>query len=76
MITFDVTIYTYEGTNKNTVVYHIGGYEYGDSGWYNNSSRVYSEGIGNRINLPVRFAYDGSKACVIIGEVNTTWNYP
>ena len=76
MMQFDINIYMYEGDNRMSATYTVGGYLYGDSGWYANSSRAYSTGIGPNKNLTVRFGYDGSKACVMIGEVNTTWNYP
>jgi hypothetical protein len=66
----------YEGANRMSATYTVGGYLYGDSGWYANSSRAYSTGIGPNKNLTIRFGYDGSKACVMIGEVDTTWNYP
>lgn len=75
MITFDVTIYTY--STRDTVVYHISGYEYGANGWHGPISRVYSEGTGSKTNLPVRFCLDdNNKVCITIGEINTTWEYP
>lgn len=76
MLSFDVNIFTYDETNSNVVTYRIGGYEYGSTGWHAPEAKVSSWGRGDKINLDVRFGYDGSKTCVTIGETNTTWRYP
>ena len=76
MMSFDVTIYTYDGANQSYTTYHISGYEYSTNGWYNPVTKVYSEGIGPYTNLTVRLGNDGTYACVTIGEANTVWTYP
>lgn len=76
MMSFDVNIYTYDGDNATSTVYHISGYEYNTTGWHNPSCRVYSEGTGNYTNLTVRFGAADNKAYVTIGETNTVWSYP
>lgn len=76
MMSFDVTIYTYEGTNQSYTTYHISGYEYSTNGWYEPVTKVYSEGIGPYTNLTVRLGNDGTYACVTIGEASTVWSYP
>ena len=76
MIMFDVNIFTYDETTSNMVTYRIGGFEYGDSGWYAPVSKVFSYGRGDKANLSVRFGYDGSNTCITIGETSTTWRYP
>lgn len=76
MMSFDVNIYTYEGSNATSTVYHISGYEYSANGWHNPVCRVYSEGTGVYTNLTVRFGSENSKAYITIGETNTVWSYP
>lgn len=76
MICFDVNITTYDESNSNLVTYRIYGYEYGDSGWHPPVSKAFVHGKGDKSNLTVRFCYDGSTACITIGEVGTTWRYP
>ena len=76
MLRFDVEIYTWNGSKKNLVTYHIGGYDY-DASTIWNSPQAYSEGIGNLSNLTVRFGQDDSNnVYVTIGETNTVWSYP
>lgn len=76
MMSFDVHLYTCNGNNASSVVYHIHGYEYSANGWHNPVCRVYSEGIGTYTNLKVRFGADNNKAYVTIGETTTAWRYP
>ena len=55
-----------------------GAYEYTISG-YNASpwTRRAAEVSGNVPTvLPIRFGFDGTKACILIGDVTTVWAYP
>jgi len=76
MMSFDINIYTYDGDNATSTIYHISGYEYSTNGWHDPVCRVYSEGTGNYTDLKVRFGVDNNKAYVTIGETNTVWRYP
>jgi hypothetical protein len=76
MINFDVNISTYDESASNIVTYRVYGYEYGSSGWHHPVSKVVSWGKGDKVNLKVRYGYDGTYACITIGEVDTTWAYP
>lgn len=56
-----------------------GAYEYTLSG-YNVASawskpQVLASGNVPTV-LPIRFGFDGTKACILIGDVTTTWGYP
>mgnify|MGYP006873029187 CR=1 FL=1 len=73
MMDFWVDIYNY--SDMNMVSYHIGGYNYSTTpAWVNCSA--YSVGQGNHADLTVRFGHDGTKCCITIGEIDTTWSYP
>lgn len=73
MMDFFVDIYDY--SSQKLATYHIGGYNYASSAsWINTSA--YSNGVGDKSNLIVRFCHDGSKCCVTIGNIDTVWSYP
>lgn len=73
MLRFVVDIYDFSANNG--VSYYIGGYNYSvSSAWV--YVFAYSDGVGDKSNLTVRFGHDGSKACIVIGETNTVWSYP
>lgn len=73
MMRMTVRIYEYVTGRSCDIV--IAGYNYfpSISGWYNPSAYVIA---GTLINPNVRFGHDGSKCCIYIGELNTTWSCP
>lgn len=73
MMNFEVDIYNYNTASVST--YHISGYNYAPSTKWQNIA-AYSNGVGNKSNLTVRFGHDGTYCCVLIGEVDTVWSYP
>lgn len=72
MMTFNVTIYNY--TDGGSTTFTISGYNY-SAGWSaitansnDHSLAVYGDSV--------RFAYDGTNACLLIGTTTSTWGYP
>ncbi|WP_278467720.1 hypothetical protein [Stutzerimonas balearica] len=52
----------------------LGGYNYGGSpGWYNTSAST----MGTSVPFSsVRFAFDGTNTCILLGNTASTWSYP
>ena len=78
MMEMTVSIYNYG--DSTTADYHISGYNYPyssdpDGGYWVNVD-AYATGKRDWANLKVRFAHDGVKSCIIIGEIDTGWAYP
>ena len=75
-IRFDVQIYSYEGSKKSLVTYHIGGCNANNAeGW--KDLQAYSTGEGILSNLNVRFGLDANENAIItIGEITTNWSSP
>lgn len=75
MMRFTVEIFDY--ATAETVTYIIAGYTYSNPGgaaaWTNCSAQMVGADAQRRA---VRFGYDGTKACVWIGEPGSTWSYP
>jgi len=74
MISFWVDVFDY-GTNQAFSAY-IAGYVYQDVGsneWHNVSAQIFGNLSQN--DYAVRFGHDSSNHCVLIGEVDTVWNY-
>ena len=71
----ELTVYDYSSTDGfgGATKFFINGYNYsGNNGvWIN----PYVFRIGNK-NVRVRLGYYNNKCCILIGETNTTWNYP
>jgi hypothetical protein len=72
---FNVSVFDYNTGKSFDVV--IAGYNWaGGSVWVNPSAYVTGNQLNN-LNYTVRFGYTaGGRACVYIGETNSTWNYP
>ena len=71
-----MTVQIYEYTNDESFTLYCGGYNYGTtSQWVNTFAQIISS-TGVRRNFSVRFAHDGSKCTIFIGELNSTWSYP
>ena len=71
-----MTIQVYEYSQDESFTVYCGGYNYGSSSvWINTFAQIISSGNKNR-DFTVRFAHDGTKCCIFIGELNSTWSYP
>jgi hypothetical protein len=71
MVGIEIDVYDYTNSSGYTKIL-IGGYNYGgESRWINTSVSI----LGN-YSHKVRLAYDGSKCCILLGTINSTWNYP
>ncbi|KAA1180926.1 pyocin knob domain-containing protein [Paenibacillus sp. B2(2019)] len=58
-------------TGKGAWELLLGGYNF-TTGWAQTTANI----IGNPPFNSVRFAYDGSKCCILLGGVGTAWNFP
>jgi hypothetical protein len=72
MMMFTVNVYTYDGLSFSM---KIGGYNYSDANktWYNIFAYMLTQ---SRPALNVRWGWDGSRPCVWIGELGSSWAYP
>jgi hypothetical protein len=72
-----MTVKVYEYTTGESFEVCVGGYNHtGSNGlWYNTFAHIISDPDTNR-NFTVRYGHDGSKACIWIGETNSSWAYP
>ena len=65
-----------KGFNYNVVgawELSLGGYNYGSGSWVNTSAST----MGTSVPFSsVRFAFDGTNACILLGNTASTWNYP
>ena len=74
MLRFTVKIYEYTTGEAFEVV--VGGYNHGGStSWINTTAYTISDPTSDR-DFKVRFGHDGTKCCVYIGELASTWSYP
>lgn len=70
----ELTVYDYSSVNdgsRGATKFFIDGYNYASERWIN--PHVFR--FGNK-NVRVRLGYYNNKCCILIGETNTTWNYP
>lgn len=70
----ELTVYDYSSVNGGSAgvtKFFIDGYNYAAERWIN----PHAFRIGNK-NVRVRLGYYNNKCCILIGETNTTWNYP
>ncbi|WP_234540703.1 phage tail protein [Paenibacillus pseudetheri] len=58
-------------TGKGAWELLLGGYNFA-TGWAQTTANI----VGNPPFNSVRFAYDGSKCCILLGGVTTAWNFP
>lgn len=72
MLSFTLNGYDYSSRGAYSI--KLSGYNYSanPSAWTNCTAII--DGKPNSIS--VRFGYDGSRCCVLIGATNTTWAYP
>lgn len=72
MLKLFIEIYDY--TTDESISLIVSGYSYaGGSQWYNTSVQI----LGSKTdrNFTVRLGHDGTKSCIYIGELNSTWAY-
>lgn len=70
----ELTVYDYSSVNDGSAgatKFFVDGYNYSAERWIN----PHAFRIGNK-NVRVRLGYYNNKCCILIGETNTTWNYP
>lgn len=70
----ELTVYDYSSVNDGSAgatKFFVDGYNYTAERWIN----PHAFRIGNK-NVRVRLGYYNNKCCILIGETNTTWNYP
>jgi len=74
MMTFTVEVFEY--SSGKSFAYKISGYNYmhATSSYWVNSTVVPL--AGEYRAFTVRFGHDGTKCCVYIGELTSTWSYP
>jgi hypothetical protein len=71
-----MTIKVYEYTTNESFTIVCGGYNYSSgTAWYNHFAYIESSAKNDR-NFTVRFGHDGTKCCVYIGELASSWSYP
>ena len=70
-----MTIKVYEYTVNESFTLVCGGYNYsGHPAWINEFAYIESSGYKDR-NFTVRMGHDGTKCCIYIGELTSTWTY-
>ena len=72
-----MSVKVYEYTTGESFDVNVGGYNHTGGGglWYNTFAQVISDPDTNR-NFTVRYGHDGTRACIWIGETNSSWSYP
>ena len=70
-----MTIKVYEYTTNESFTIVCGGYNYSSTVWYSQFAYIESSAKKDR-NFTVRFGHDGTKCCVYIGELASSWGYP
>ena len=67
---YEIWVYEYSGVKAGSKIL-VGGYNYGSTGYYN-----YTYSTQGTYTRGVRFAHDGSKCCILLGNTGSTWEYP
>ena len=73
MIKFSVEVFNYRYSKSFSL--EISGYPYAGSGGYWTNTSASLTGGNDHPQIPVRFAHDGVKPCVLIGETSTEWTH-
>lgn len=72
MMKMRIEVFNYKTNESFTVL--CGGYNYStDKMWYVPFAQIISSKYS--VDLPIRFGHDGTKCCITIGEVNSSWSY-
>jgi len=75
MVTIKGIVYEYS-TNRS-FEFCVGGYNYPSGNTWQHSPFGYiTTSVLNTRTYNIRFGFDGSKACIYIGDTNTVWSYP
>ena len=75
MVTIKGIVYEY-ATNRS-FEFCVGGYNYPSGNtWANNPFGYITTSVLNSRTYNIRFGFDGSKACIYIGDTNSAWSYP
>ncbi len=69
-----MTIKVYEYTTNESFTLVCGGYNHSSQAWINEFAYIESSGYKDR-NFTVRMGHDGTKCCIYIGELTSTWTY-
>ena len=71
-----MTIQVYEYNTGRSFTVYCGGYNYlSGAAWINTFAQIISS-VNVVRDFKVRFGHDGSKCCIYIGELTSTWSYP
>ena len=72
-----MTVKVYEYAEHEGFEVELGGYNHTGSGgyWANGFAHVISD-AGKDRNFTIRFGHDGTKCCIYIGEIASSWSYP
>jgi len=71
MLQFSVDVYNYTTNQYFTAL--VGGYTSAGGYWVNTSASIVGQSSASHT---IRFGHDGTKACVWIGETNSSWAHP
>jgi hypothetical protein len=75
MMRMRIKIYLYGDDQAFDII--VGGYNYSTSSAWANCSAFAGGDMPSALDgLKIRFGHDGSKCCIWIGEVNSSWSYP
>ena len=67
----------YEYSTNQSFEFCVGGYNYpSGSTWQHNAFGYIKASPLNTRAIAIRFGFDGSKACIYLGETNSSWSYP
>lgn len=75
MLKLRISIFDY-AVNKSNTELLVAGYNYGATPSWINVSATTNGGLTTTIGQNVRFAYDGTKVCILIGTTSSVWAYP
>jgi hypothetical protein len=73
MLKLKVHLFNYTA-GSSAIELDLAGYVY-SSGWINTSAFTNGADL-TKLGASVRFGYDGTKACILIGTTATAWSYP
>ena len=72
MVTFEILVYEYDGVRKGPSKIIASAYNWSDGTSWGYGTAV----ITGRYDRSIRFAYDGDKSCILLGNTTDTWSYP
>lgn len=70
-----MTIHVYDYASDESFTVMAGGYTYANGpNWTSTFATIIGSGVVHR-SFTVRFAHDGTKCCIFIGELDSTWTH-